>query len=184
MNEDPRKIGLKDGLRQLTLKQLYKVNNYQKEMVLDTYNYEDGKFCPLAVALELDKTMTDPSHDKVFTELTNMGYKVYNTRDIEGQFYTTNRKEDLRLAIHEVMREKIQESIEQGICPCLAIRDRCGVCDQGYHIFCNWIPHGELQEAHDYFVSHPDVARSVIPRDGVGKEVLAGALEEIEKKGL
>lgn len=104
--EDPRKTGLKNGLRQLTIEQLQRVINYPDEMVLDSYNYEDGKFCPLAVALELDKTMKNPTHDKVFNELTELGYKVYNTRGIYGQYYTTNRKEDLLTAAKEVLEEK------------------------------------------------------------------------------
>lgn len=105
--EDPRKTGLKDGLRQLTIEQLERVINYPHEMVLDSYNYEDGKFCALAIALELDKTMMDPTHDKVYQTLLSKGYKVYNTRGIEGEFYTTNRKEDLLEAAREVLNEKI-----------------------------------------------------------------------------
>lgn len=104
--EDPRKTGLKNGLRQLTVKQLQRVIDYPGEMVLDTYNYEDGKFCPLAIALELDKRMSQPTHDKVFGFLTLLGYKVYNTRGIQGEFYTTNRKEDLLEAAREVLQEK------------------------------------------------------------------------------
>lgn len=108
--EDPRKTGLKNGLRQLTIQELERVINYPGEMVLDTYNYEDGKFCPLAVGLKLDKTMGDPSHEKVFEVLTNMGLKVYNTRGIVGDFYTTNRKEDLLEAAKEVLQEKLDAS--------------------------------------------------------------------------
>lgn len=104
--EDPRKIGLKDGLRQLTIEQLERVINYQGEMVLDSHNYEDGKFCPLAIALELDKKIQNPTHDVVFETLTNMGYRIYNTRGIKGNFYTTNRKEDLLEAVREVLEEK------------------------------------------------------------------------------
>lgn len=107
MNEDPRKTGLKNGLRQLTTEQLQRVIDYPNEMVLDSYNYENGKFCPLAVAVELDKTMINPTHDKVFATLTDMGYKVYNTRGIPGSFYTTNRKEDLLEAAKEVLQEKL-----------------------------------------------------------------------------
>lgn len=106
MVEDPRKTGLKNGLRQLTVEQLQRVIDYPNEMVLDTFNWENGKFCPLAVALELDKTIVNPSHEKVFETLTNMGYRVYNTRGIEGEFYTTNRLEDLLLAAEEVLQEK------------------------------------------------------------------------------
>ena len=104
--EDPRKTGLKEGLRQLTMQQLQRVIDYPGEMVLDTFNYEDGNFCPLAVALELDKKIIAPTHDKVFQHLTTLGYKVYNTRGISGDFYTTNRKEDLIIAANEVLQEK------------------------------------------------------------------------------
>lgn len=102
--EDPRKTGLKNGLRQLTPEQLRRVINWPHDMVLDTYNYCDGCFCPLAVGVGLDR-MADPTHDKVFAELTAMGYKVYNTRGILGEFYTTNRRDDLILAAKEVLEE-------------------------------------------------------------------------------
>ena len=106
MTEDPRKTGLKNGLRQLTIEQLQRVIDYPKEMVLDSHNYENGNFCPLAVALELDKKIVDPTHDKVYQTLIDMGYSVYNTRGIAGEFYTTNRKEDLLEAAKEVLAEK------------------------------------------------------------------------------
>jgi len=104
--EDPRKTGLKNGLRQLTIEQLRRVINYPDEMVLDTYNYQDGKFCPLAVGVGLDQTITDPTHDKVYNALIEMNYKVYNTKNIQGIFYTTNRKEDLLIAAKEILQEK------------------------------------------------------------------------------
>lgn len=107
--EDPRKTGLKNGLRQLNIRQLKRVIEYQGEMVLDEYNYYDGKFCPLAVALGLDRTMENPSHDRVFQALTDLGYDVYNTRGIVGKFYTDNRKEDLLEAAQEVLEEKLEQ---------------------------------------------------------------------------
>lgn len=106
--EDPRKTGLKNGLRQLTIEQLQRIIDYPGEMVLDTYNYQDGNFCALAIGVGLDETMTDPSHEKVFQTLTDMGYSVYNTRGIQGKFYTEHRLEDLCTAIHEVIEEKME----------------------------------------------------------------------------
>lgn len=103
---DPRKRGLKDGLRQLTIEQLKRVIEYPGEMVLDSFNYENGNFCALAIGVGLDKTMIEPTHEKVFETLTSMGYKVYNTRGIPGEFYTNNRKEDLLEAAKEVLQEK------------------------------------------------------------------------------
>lgn len=104
--EDARKTGLKNGLRQLTAEQLRKVLAWPYPMVLDTCNYEDGKFCPLAVALDIQSMVADPTHEKVFDLLVSMGYKVYNTRGIEGDFYTTNRHADLIEATKEVLDEK------------------------------------------------------------------------------
>jgi hypothetical protein len=109
MTEDSRKTGLKNGLRQLTIEQLRRVLNYPNEMVLDSYNYEDGKFCPLAIALELDKTIVNPTHEKVFQALIDLGYKVYNTRGIQGEFYTEDRKKDLLIAAKEILLEKEKE---------------------------------------------------------------------------
>ena len=108
--EDPRKVGLKNGLRQLTIEQIQRVIDYSGTMILDTFNYQDGKFCPLAIALELDKKIKHPTHDKVFNTLTSMGYKVYNTRGIEGDFYTSDRLYDLLEAAKEVIEEKRNES--------------------------------------------------------------------------
>lgn len=106
MNDDPRKIGLKNGLRQLTIEQLKRVINYPGEMVLDNFNYHEGKFCPLAIGVGLDEKISNPSHEKVFSTLTEMNYKVYNTRGLIGEFYTNNRKADLLEAAQEVLKEK------------------------------------------------------------------------------
>lgn len=108
MFEDPRKTGLKSGLRQLTKEQLIRVLNYKGKMVLDSYNYENGCFCPLAIGVGLDN-MKNPTHEKVFNKLTEMGYKVYNTRGVKGEFYTTNRLEDLIEAAKEVLNEKLMD---------------------------------------------------------------------------
>jgi hypothetical protein len=110
--EDPRKTGLKNGLRQLTIEQLKRVIDYPGEMVLDTFNYENGNFCALAIGVGLDQTMIEPSHEKVFQALTDMGYNVYNTRGIPGEFYTTNRLEDLLTAAKEVLQEKTNQNAD------------------------------------------------------------------------
>lgn len=114
--EDPRKTGLKNGLRQLTANQLQRVIEYPGEMVTDSVNYEDGKFCPLAIGIGLDHRIQDPTHKKVYDALIDLEYKVYNTRGIVGNFYTANRKEDLLEAAREVLAEKL--SVGDWDCPC------------------------------------------------------------------
>lgn len=106
LQKGPRKAGLKNGLRQLTIEQLKRVIDYKGEMVLDSCNFEDGKFCALAIGVGLDTWMQEPNHDKVFGMLTLLGYKVYNTRGIKGEFYIFNRLEDLLAAAREVLQEK------------------------------------------------------------------------------
>lgn len=105
--EDPRKTGLKNGLRQLTVEQLQRVLFYEGEMCLDSYNYEDGRYCPPAIGVGLDRTMAEPSHERVYNALVTLGYRVYNTRGIEGEFYTASRKGDLLEAAREVLAEKL-----------------------------------------------------------------------------
>lgn len=104
--EDPRKTGLKMGLRQLNVEQLQKVINYQGKLCLDNFNYENGKICPLGAALDLDK-IDNLSHEKVYNTLIKMNYVVYNTKGIEGKFYRENRQQDLIIAAKEVWSEKI-----------------------------------------------------------------------------
>jgi hypothetical protein len=172
MTEDLRKTGLKNGLRQLTAEQLKRVINYPDEMVLDEYNYADGKFCPLAIGAGIDQMINYPTHEKIFNILTDLGYNVNNTQGIPGEFYTNNRKEDLLEAAQEVLLEKL--------CPCLASRDHCGVCEAGSHIFCNHIPHGNREEAYDWFVKNPEATKEIKPITPCPE--FERALKEINKK--
>lgn len=107
--EDPRRTGLKNGLRQLSVEQLCRVIAYDGDMVLDTYNYHDGKFCPLAIACRLDVDIKNPTDESVRAELESMGYRVNNTRGLKGEFYTSDRRADLLTAAKEVLREKLND---------------------------------------------------------------------------
>ncbi|MCC6425680.1 MAG: NUDIX hydrolase [Phycisphaerales bacterium] len=106
--ECPRKTGLKNGLRQLTTAQLHRVLSWPHPMVTDTYNYDNGCYCPLAIGAEIDKraNLRTATHDVVFCELQAMGFKVNNTRGIKGDFYTTERERDLKIALQEVILER------------------------------------------------------------------------------
>jgi hypothetical protein len=104
---DKRKEGLKNGLRQLTDEQINRVLDWPHEMVLDEFNYQDGKYCPLAVGVNIPSIIKgEPSHEKVSAILTLLGYKIYNTRGIQGEFYTSDRFGDLRIAAYEILQER------------------------------------------------------------------------------
>ena len=105
--EDPRKTGLKRGLEQLTLEQLQRLRAWEGPLVLDNVNYKEGQFCPLAVALDLPRTLASPSDEAVVQHLTGLGLSVYNTRGIVGKFYTSDRRRDLFEALDEVIKNRV-----------------------------------------------------------------------------
>lgn len=107
MSEDPRKTGLKAGLRQLTSAQIQRVLAYPRDRIaLDDGNYINGCYCPLAIGVSLDEIMKEPTDDRVHAVLTMLGYRVNNTRGIIGDFYTSRRYDDLVIAANEVLAER------------------------------------------------------------------------------
>lgn len=125
---DPRKEALKEGLRQLQSRELQRLIdhiNSGKPLLLDrdeegNANYSDGAYCPLAIAVGVDewisyinplralrKTSSAINGMVEFLLTESQGYKIYNTRGIQGEFYTTNRREDLLLAAEEVLEGKL-----------------------------------------------------------------------------
>lgn len=107
MKEDPRKTGLKSGIRQLTDDQIRRTLEFPGEMAVDHGNYVNGCYCPLAIGVGLDKcAIKNPTNDSVSAILCLMGYKVNNTRGIKGEFFTTNRLADYKIAANEVLQER------------------------------------------------------------------------------
>lgn len=102
---DDRKTAIKNGLRQLSPENLRRLLAYDKEMVLDHYNYSNGKFCPLSVALGLNELCVKWTNEKMQSVILALGYKISNTRGIKGAFYTENRLADLKVACEEVLAE-------------------------------------------------------------------------------
>ena len=116
VSEDPRKTALKDGLRQLRPYEIRRlIDHAERGGVLldrDDYgraNFSSGMYCPLAVATDCWNATLATSDDRVAQFLTEgCGFRIYNTRGVVGEFYTTNRREDLLLAAREVLAEKTQ----------------------------------------------------------------------------
>ncbi len=109
---DPRWLGLLAGLRQLNSEQIQRLLDWEGPIRLDDCNYRDGQFCPLSIAVGLPVIMREPSDAKVVQVLLLLGYDVYNTRGLEGKFYTTNRREDLMTAAREVLAERHAATVQ------------------------------------------------------------------------
>lgn len=119
--EDPRKSGLKRGLRQLSCEQIGRLLDWILRgwpVLLDRApegeaNYYDGAYCPLAVAVgvpeECARDLVRHTDDGVRQRLEQLGLSIYNTRGIPGEFYQTpNRLRDLQSAALEVLQEKLR----------------------------------------------------------------------------
>lgn len=75
-------------------------------ILFDTFNYNDGKYCPLAVAKKLHETVDNPS-DELMKKLLGCFFEPVNVlKGVDGNFYRDNRKDDLVKIIAHVLREK------------------------------------------------------------------------------
>lgn len=117
--EDPRKTALKKGLRQLNVVEIKRLITHMERhepVLLDrdedgcaNYSMQRGAYCPLAVAVDVHALLgvRFPDDETVREILTDeLGLKIYNTRGVKGEFYTTNRWQDLMTAAKEVLDEK------------------------------------------------------------------------------
>lgn len=114
---DPRRAALKRGLRQLQPYQLQRLLEHidaGKPLLLDRdaegrANFSEGVYCPLAVATKMDEMYgflrEVPTNEGIEQSLLTSGFEIYNTRGVAGEYYTTDRRADLRQAVVEVIAE-------------------------------------------------------------------------------
>ena len=113
MVTDPRHKILKERLQSLTKEQLKRLLDYPEEMIMDEFNYVDGRFCPLAVAFDLPKLLEGQflNNEVVRSKVEELGnlqmdnFQINPTKGIKGSFYTDNRKEDLLNLVCEILGE-------------------------------------------------------------------------------
>ena len=72
-------------------------------MVVDEYFYKDGKYWPLAVALEVPSKISEPTNESVRDMIIEMGYDINPMKGVLGSYYTNNRYSDLVALAQEVL---------------------------------------------------------------------------------
>ena len=113
MNEDPRKTKLRKGLQQLTSGQILRLLEAPADsMVVDEYFYKDGKYWPLAVALEVPSKISEPTNESVRDMIIEMGYDINPMKGVLGSYYTDNRYRDLVLLAKETLSQWSEQSAE------------------------------------------------------------------------
>jgi len=103
---DKRYHILKERLSLLEHSELERIKSNIDSVCLDTYNYDSASntFCPLAVAMNLHKTVENPTNDLIIEILSSRFTPVNAIGGVEGEFYTGNhRKEDLLQVIDEIL---------------------------------------------------------------------------------
>ncbi len=92
---------------ELSKEEVKRIKDNIDDVCLDEFNYDQstGKFCPLAVAINLHETMQNPSDDKVKNELSKRFYPVNVIKGIEGEFYTKARKKDLINVCNKILND-------------------------------------------------------------------------------
>ena len=119
---DSRYRALRNGLEQLTRHQLIVLTRYlesSKPLVLDECNYDSlrGTWCPLAVALEVDRVAqaecreiaTDAEAKEYILDIgrrTNPRFHLNPISGIVGEFFTRSRRTDLLSVCRHVLEEE------------------------------------------------------------------------------
>lgn len=93
-------------LSMLNLDELKRVKNNIDNIVLDTYNYHDGKYCILAVAKEAEKYVKDPTQEKVVDFLSQWFNPVNAIKGVPGDFFSTDRKSDLLQVVNDLLQSR------------------------------------------------------------------------------
>ena len=130
---DKRYVTLRARLEELSIRELERIKKNIDITCNDTYNYdkETNTFCPLAVALNLHKTMENPSEEKVIEVLSKRFNPVSVLTDVEGEYYKHDRKKDLLQTVEWVLEDKrraaTQASNMNDVCQCGRI-----YCDHEY----------------------------------------------------
>lgn len=102
---DNRKQIFLDRLSVLSVQEIQRIKDNIDMICLDTFNYnaEENTFCPLAVGMNLHKSIGNPTDQKIQNEIGKRFQPVNALKGVKGDFYTSNRKKDLLEVCDEVI---------------------------------------------------------------------------------
>lgn len=110
---DNRYLLIKSRLDKLSNRQIERIVNNIDEICFDTYNYdeENNKYCPLAIALNLDVSIVDPTDEKIKNELGKTFNPVNILKGERGEFYRESRRADLISVCFDIIFERSEDMI-------------------------------------------------------------------------
>lgn len=105
---DKRYETLRGRLEELSIRELERIERDIDQTCNDTYNYDKATntFCPLAVALNLHKTIENPTDERIKEILSKRFNPVSVMTDVEGEYYKNDRKKDLSQVVKWILEDK------------------------------------------------------------------------------
>lgn len=97
LNKDERYLLARQRLEKLTNQELQRIVNNVDRICWDTYNFdaENNKFCPIAIAMNLHKTVSNPTDKLINAKISERFNPPNILKGIPGEWYTNNRRSDL-----------------------------------------------------------------------------------------
>ena len=106
--EDKRYNLAKERFESLSNEELQRVIDNQDLLLFDTFNYNEGKFCPIAIAMNLH-TLPEPTDALVKEEISRRFNPTNIFKGTAGDFYTINRKDDVIGLCKEILKTRYDE---------------------------------------------------------------------------
>ncbi len=106
--KDNRYILMKERFQTLSNEQLTEIENNIDITLFDEYNYNNGKFCPIGIALGCHN-IENPTQEIVKEKISERYTPANMIKGIRGKFYhgtDEERREDLLNLIKEVLNER------------------------------------------------------------------------------
>jgi NTP pyrophosphatase (non-canonical NTP hydrolase) len=106
--EDKRYVLAKERLRTCSNEELQRILDNLEITCFDTYNYDatEGKYCPIAIAMNLHNTVDNPTDQLIKEEIGKRFVPTNIFKGTPGKFYTTNRREDVINLCKEILDER------------------------------------------------------------------------------
>lgn len=98
---------IRDRLSTLTREEIQRIVDKVDLLCLDTFNYDEGKYCPLAVAMNLHQTVDNPTDQKIRAAIATRFTPVNVISGVEGNFYRENRKDDILKICNEILKYEL-----------------------------------------------------------------------------
>lgn len=105
---DKRYLACRERIESLSTKEIKRIVDNKDILLWDTFNYNplEGKFCPIAVAMDLHNIIENPTDDSVKEEISKRFYPSNIFKGVEGEFYTTNREEDMMNLCKNILKSR------------------------------------------------------------------------------